>query len=55
MCDIYYLLSDSKTETILATNDESKPNALINNPKISKAFNLKRVIVKYIKIAKLII
>jgi len=52
---IHYLSLDSKTEIIFATNEESNPKALINNPVISKTFNLRRVIVKYINIAKLII
>jgi len=40
---------------MFATKEESNPNALISNPVMSSTFNLRRVIVKYIKIAKLII
>lgn len=45
----------SKTETILATNEDSNPKALINKPIISSAFNFNNIITKYIKIEKLII
>ena len=43
---IYYFSLASKTEIISVTNEESNPKALINNPVISKTFNLRRVIVK---------
>lgn len=52
---LFYLLLCSKTEIILATNEDNKPKALINKPGISNAFNLNKIIIKYIKIAKLII
>lgn len=51
----YFLLSVSSTETIFAINDANKPNALINNPVISKESVFSKFIVKYKKIKKLII
>ncbi len=45
----------SKTETMWAIKEDKSPNALINNPCRSKAFDFSNDIVKYRNMTKLII